>query len=96
MESELLNKKDFNWIVLDGPVDTRWIEDLNTVLDDTKTLTLANGDRLLLPKSLKLVFEVGDLNNASPATVSRMGIVYIGQSVHQWQQIFASLKLIQN
>ncbi|KAJ2806040.1 dynein heavy chain, partial [Coemansia guatemalensis] len=65
-----------HWIVFDGDVDPEWVENLNSVLDDNRLLTLPNGERLALPPNVRVLFEVETLRYATPATVSRCGMVW--------------------
>ena len=70
-------KKERRYILFDGDVDALWVENMNSVMDDNKLLTLANGERMRLQSHVALLFEVADLQYASPATVSRCGMVYV-------------------
>ena len=70
-----------HWIVFDGDVDPEWAENLNSVLDDNKLFTLPNGERLALTPNIRILFEVQDLNFATPATVSRCGMVWFSEQV---------------
>ena len=72
------------WIVLDGDIDPMWIESLNTVMDDNKVLTLASNERVPLTPSMRLMFEIGHLREATPATVSRAGILFVNPSDLGW------------
>uniref|UniRef100_A0A2I3S252 Dynein axonemal heavy chain 14 n=1 Tax=Pan troglodytes TaxID=9598 RepID=A0A2I3S252_PANTR len=76
---------DWQWIILDGPVDTFWVENLNSVLDDTRTLCLANSERIALTNKIRVIFEVDSLSQASPATVSRCAMVYMDPVDLGWE-----------
>ncbi|XP_043340601.1 dynein axonemal heavy chain 14 [Cervus canadensis] len=76
---------DWQWIVLDGPVDNFWVENLNSMLDDTRTLCLANSERITLTSKIRVIFEVDSLAQASPAIVSRCAMVYMNPVDLGWE-----------
>ena len=46
-------RPDEKWILFDAPVDTLWIESMNSVMDDNKVLTLINGERIAMPDQVR-------------------------------------------
>jgi dynein heavy chain len=79
------------WIVLDGDLDATWIESMNSVMDDNRILTLASNERIPLKTHMRMIFEIKNLKFASPATVSRAGILYISDMTgYQWRSYVKS------
>jgi len=77
-----------HWIIFDGDVDPEWAENLNSVLDDNRLLTLPNGERLAIPSNVRIMFEVDTLKYATLATVSRCGMVWFSSEVVSLQMIY--------
>ncbi|KAI3385375.1 hypothetical protein SNEBB_009845 [Seison nebaliae] len=78
------------WLLFDSPVDTLWIESMNSVMDDNKILTLINGERISMPPQVSLLFELDSLAVASPATVSRCGMVFCHLANVGWKALVNS------
>ena len=59
-------------------------------MDDNKILTLASNERIALTPEMRLIFEISNLRTATPATVSRAGILYINPGDLGWNPFVTS------
>ena len=89
-ECSFSEQNSLKWIVVDGPVDSLWIETMNSLLDENKVLCLANNERIQLGVNVKMVFEVDNLDEASPATVSRCGMIFFDPINLHWNALVES------
>ena len=84
-----INDTHPKWLIMDGDLDANWIESMNSVMDDNKILTLASNERIPLKPHMRMLYEIRDLRFASPATVSRAGILFISDSTgYQWRSYY--------
>ncbi|CAK9808069.1 Dynein axonemal heavy chain 7 [Anthophora plagiata] len=79
------DSSDKKWLVLDGPLNNTWIENMYTVLDTNKVLHLTSGEKLHMTNPISIIFETMNMENVSPAILSNCGIVYIESSSIDWR-----------
>uniref|UniRef100_A0A158Q7Q4 Cytoplasmic dynein 2 heavy chain 1 n=1 Tax=Elaeophora elaphi TaxID=1147741 RepID=A0A158Q7Q4_9BILA len=75
------------WIIFDGDIDPEWIEALNSVLDDNRLLTMPSGERIQFGSNVNFIFETDNLSNASPATITRMGMILVSEEDMSIQEL---------
>ena len=64
-------------ITCDGPIDSEWVENISSVLDDNKRLSLQTGETIYCTPYMNIILEASRLDFATPATISRCAICYI-------------------
>ncbi|XP_008181522.3 dynein heavy chain 2, axonemal [Acyrthosiphon pisum] len=79
------NGLEQKWVILDGPLENRWVENMSSAIDDTNILILENGERILIPKQVSFLFEVEDLKVVSPAIISKCGILHNNHNDYGWR-----------
>ncbi|XP_072767052.1 dynein axonemal heavy chain 7 [Anoplolepis gracilipes] len=76
---------DRKWLVFDGTLSGVWLENLNTILDESEMLYLTCGERVAVTESMSIIFETTSMTEISPSLVSRCGTIYIDSDSIGWR-----------
>lgn len=93
-DNDANNAHSLHWLVFDGDIDPDWVENLNSVLDDNKILTLPSGEQIPLLPNTRILFETDSLEHANPSTISRCGMVCFGEPTFACRAFMKSLRSI--
>ena len=84
--TEILKKNKINAIVLDGEIDSRWMQYLTFFFDQYKQMTYSNGDREFFNEQ-KFIYETTTLSNASPSLITHQHIISFSYDNFSWESI---------
>lgn len=84
-ETQKIEQRE-QWIIFDGNIDPSWIENMNSALDETRTLSFDSLRRIRLNAQHHILFETTDLSQASPSTISRCGVIHIDSDLLPWKE----------
>ena len=65
------------WVHLDGGIDSGWVENLNSILDDNRKMSLPSGESIMLSQNTSILLESDTVEHATPATISRCALIYL-------------------
>ncbi|KAI6240858.1 Dynein heavy chain at 62B [Aphelenchoides fujianensis] len=77
-----LEDNEEGWLILDGVLDSIWVESMNSLFDSNKKLCLSNGETVPLNPNIRIVFECDSLERVAPSTVSRCQVVYFDDEMN--------------
>ena len=76
-----------HWVIFDSDLDSDYAEVLNSVFDDNKLLSLPNGDHLHIPQNIHFIFETNTIENVTPATVTRCGLLWFSEITYDSREL---------
>ena len=49
------------WLILDGPMDYKWTETIETIIGVRRRMYLHSGEELHVPRNMQMIFETSSI-----------------------------------
>ena len=78
------------WLLLDGPMDYKWTETIETIIGVRRKMNLHSGEELHVPRNMQMIFETASINKVSPGLIAKCGLVVMESNDFTWKTIFSN------